>query len=334
MQANITRRRFLGGGLAVAGLGLASGCGLRLPGLAPQHVARIGFLDMAPAGINAAYQQDFVGGLRDLGWVDGENVSFQYQFGDGTYERLDALAAELVELKVDMIVSFQGTGALAATKATSTIPIVFGGIGDPIGTGVIKSFAHPGGNASGTSSLVEGVTQKHFELLKDCVPTISRVAALRNPTVGAPQWLDAQRAAARLDLEFHPLEARDAAEIEERFASLDDHPVDGLVVLSGGTLFGERTRIVGLAAQHRLPAVYPFVEYAEAGGLLAYAANLPDLYRRAASYADKILKGAKPADLPVEQPTIIDFVVNLKAAQALGITIPQSTLSQATRIIQ
>jgi putative ABC transport system substrate-binding protein len=334
MRANIRRRHFLKCGLVLAGLGLASGCGVRLPWQAPPKVARIGLLEFNTPGMNGEAGPAFLGGLRDLGWVENENLSIDIRYGDSTYERLEALAAELVALKLDLIFSSTATGVQTLKKATNTIPIVFGGIGDPVSGGIIESFAHPGGNATGTTSLVEGLTAKHVELLKDCVPTMSRVAALRHPAVTGPQWRDVQGAAARLGLSFRALEAPDVAGIEAGFASLKDDPVDGLVVMSGATLFVERVRIVGLAAQHRVPAVYPFLEYADAGGLLAYAANGPELSRRAATYADKILKGANPAELPVERPTKIDFVVNVKTAQGLGLTVPKSVLGQATRIIE
>jgi putative tryptophan/tyrosine transport system substrate-binding protein len=328
------RRRLLQASLALAGLGFAAGCRVRLPWETPSKVARIGILQFNPPGQNGTGDQDFVGGLHDLGWVEGQNLAIEIRYGDSTYERLEALAAELVDLKPDLIFTGIGTAVAILTKATSTIPIVFGGIGVAPGAGSVQSLARPGNNATGTISLAEGLNQKRLELLKECVPTLSSVAALRHPSVGGQPWQDVQDAAAQLGLTFQAWDAPDVPGIEAAFASLKSRPVDGLVVISGATLFVERERIVRLAAQHHLPAVYPFVEYADAGGLLAYAANSPDLWRRAATHADKILRGANPAELPVERPTKFDLVVNLQTAQQLGVVVPHSALSQATRIIE
>jgi putative ABC transport system substrate-binding protein len=329
----LSRRYLLQRSLGLAGFGWASGCGLFPRGQDSPNVARIGYLDFGSPGAATSLERPIVQGLRDLGWVEGENLVIEYRFAEGSYERQRALAAELVELKVDVLYSQTATGALAAKQVTGTIPIVFGGIGDPVGSGVVESFARPGGNATGTSSLVEGLAPKLLELLKEMVPTISRVAVLWH-SVAAAHWAAIEAAAPRLGVVPRSLEVRDSGELDGAFSTLKEHPADGLVVLSGAALFAERNRIVGLAAQYRLPAAYPFVEYAEAGGLLAYAANLPELYRRAAVYVDKILKGAKPADLPVEQPTKFDLVLNLRTAQALGLTVPQSVLLQTTKVIQ
>ena len=302
MRERITRRQMLTGGLALAGFGLVAGCGMRISGLSSPKVARIGILNFNPPGRDGTTIDDFIGGLHDLGWIKGQNLTIEIRYGDSTYERLAGLAAELVALKLDLIYTELASAVALLTKATSTIPIVFGGIGDSTGGGSVQSLAHPGKNATGTVSLVEGLAQKQLELLKECVPTLSSVAALRHPSVAGQQWRDIQDAAAQFGLVFHEWSAPDVPGIEAAFASLKERPVDGLVVISGASLFVERERIVRLGVQHRLPTMCPFTEYADAGGLLAYAANSPDLWRRAATHADKILRGANPGELPVERP--------------------------------
>jgi putative ABC transport system substrate-binding protein len=301
-------------------------------------VARIGYLSGSLAAgphLPEAFRQ----GLRDLGYVEGRNVVIEYRDAEGTFERLPALAAELVALKVDVIVAPNTVGTLAAKHATGTLPIVFATAGDPVASGVVTSLARPGGNVTGLSLLAPELVGKCLELLKQAVPGVSRVAVLREPGV-VGERLDkdmlkrAEGAARALGVRFEVLEVRGPADFDRAFSDMTRAHAGALTVL-GSTMFStERRRLVDLAAKNRLPAVYPWREFVDAGGLMAYGANIADLYRRAAIYVDKILKGAKPADLPVEQPTKFELVINLKTAKALGLTIPPSLLLRADQVIE
>lgn len=327
-RARLSRRDFLLAGLAVCGL---AGCGPVSPRIQTREVARLGYLAFSTADPALGVM---LGRLRDLGWRDGETLAVEPRSAEGSYEQLPALAAELVGRGVDVIATATQTGALAAKRATDTIPIVFAGIGDPVGGGVVESLARPGGNVTGTSSLVEGLSPKLLELLQDAVPGLARVAVLWNPGVARVHW-DAIRAAApQRGVALLPLEVHEADQLAGAFTELDGRPADGLVVLPAATFFAARERVLALATQRRLPAVYPFADFATAGGLLAYAASLPALHRRAAEYIDRVLRGARPADLPVEQPTTFDLVVNLGTARSLGLSIPPTVLQQATEVIQ
>jgi putative ABC transport system substrate-binding protein len=300
--------------------------------------ARIGYLSpnlAASPHTHEAFRQ----GLRDLGYVEGRNVVIEYRDAEGKQERLPALAAELVALKVDIIVAPNTVGALAAKHATGTLPIVFATAGDPAASGLVTSLARPGGNVTGLSLLGPELIGKCLELLKQAVPEVSRVAALWEPGV-LGERLDkdtlkrAEGAARALGVRLHFVEAQGPADFDRAFSDMTRARAGALTVL-GSTMFGtERRRLVELAAKNRLPAVYPWREFVDAGGLMSYGANVADLYRRAATYVDKILKGAKPADLPVEQPTKFELVINLKAAKALGLTIPPSLLGRADEVIQ
>jgi putative ABC transport system substrate-binding protein len=302
-------------------------------------IARIGYLtgNLASAPhLPEAFRQ----GLRDLGYVEGRNVVIEYRDAEGKPERLPALAAELVALKVDVIVAAEGTPpALAATQATRTLPIVFTTVGDPVTSGLVTSLARPGGNVTGLSLLFPELVGKGLEHLKQAVPGVSRVAVLLQPgAVPERTYKDilkeAEAAARTLGVRLQVVEARGPADIDRAFSDMARARAGALTVLSTPMFASERRRLVDLAAKNRLPTVFSFRVYVDAGGLMSYGPNTTDLFRRAATYVDKILKGAKPADLPVEQPTKFELVINLKTAKALGLTIPPSLLGRADEIIQ
>jgi putative tryptophan/tyrosine transport system substrate-binding protein len=272
-------------------------------------------------------------GLRELGWVKGQNLAVEPRDAEGHPERLPALAAGLVRLPVDVIVAVGPLEAWAALHATPTIPIVFVSVGNPVGVGLVASLAHPGGNVTGVSSSSADLNGKRLEWLKEAAPQITRVAVLTDPHV---TYLlpELERAAHALGLTLSPVEVRAPNELAQAFAAMRTTRADALIVLSAPLFFGQRRRLVDLAGQSRLPATYPFRGYVVAGGLMSYGPNKADLERRAAVYVDKILKGAKPADLPVEQPTTFELVINLKTAQALGLTMPPTLLFQADEVIR
>jgi len=305
----------------------------------PAKVARIGYL-AANLASNPHLREAFLQGLRDLGYVEGRNVVIEYRDAEGTRARLPALAAELVALKVDVIFVGGGTRvALAAMQATKTIPIVFVGVGDPVTSGLITNLARPSVNVTGLSGLGPELVGKRLEQLMQAVPGVSRVAVLRLP--GAlPERTEkemltgAEVAARALGVRLQFVEARGLADFDRAFSDMTRARGGALTVLPSNMFLREHRRLVDLAAKNRLPAVYPSREFVDAGGLMSYGANLADLFRRAATYVDKILKGAKPADLPVEQPTKFELVINLKTAKALGLTIPQSVLGRADEVIQ
>jgi putative ABC transport system substrate-binding protein len=296
-------------------------------------VHRIGYLVASSAATNAGLLEAFQEGLRERGYIEGRNIVIERRFADGHSERLPALAAELVNLKLDLIFAGPPEAARAVKEATSVIPIVFA-LGDALG--LVASLARPGGNVTGVASIASELAGKRLELLKQVVPKVSRVAVLSDPSnPNSPFGLTELAAAARLlRIELHILEVRRAEDLKSAFHTAAQRRVGGLIALNSSLFFLERVQLAELAMMNRLPAVYGFREYAEAGGLIAYGANVPDQFRRAAVFVDKILKGAKPADLPVEQPTKFELVINLKTAKALGLTIPQSLLLRADEIIQ
>ena len=301
-------------------------------------VHRIGFLGSGSATGDPRAREAFRDGLRELGWVEGQNLLIEYRFADGKPERLPALAAELVALKVDVIVAPNTPAALAAKQATRTLPIVFIGAGDPVTSGLVTSLARPGGNVTGLSVLSTELVGKWLELLKQAVPGVSRVAALWQPgAMDERTDKDMQEGAAvaaqALGVRLQFVEARGPADFDRAFSDMTKARAGALTVRPAPMFISERRRLVDLAAKNRLPAVYAWREFVDAGGLMAYGPNLSDLYRRAATYADKILNGAKPGDLPVEQPTKFELVINLKTAKALGLTIPPSVLARADEII-
>jgi putative ABC transport system substrate-binding protein len=300
-------------------------------------VYRIGLLGASPPGSPGwRLWEAFFQGLRDLGYTEGRDFIVEGRYSEGREERLSELAGELVRLHVDVIVAGAGQPVHAVSRATTTIPIVMANHGDPVGSGLVASLAHPGGNITGLSILNPEVTGKRLELLKVAVPGLTRVAALWNPgnQIHRQDLGQAQAAARGLGLQLHGLPVRSPDEYEGAFSAMVKERAGALLVLGDLTVWLNRGRIAELAARNRLPAMYVQREHVEAGGLMAYGVNLADNYRRAAVYVDKILKGTKPADLPIEQPTEFDLVINLKTAKALGLTIPQSLLLRADEVIQ
>jgi putative ABC transport system substrate-binding protein len=301
-------------------------------------VARIGWLGDKPAP-GHPLREAFLQGLRDLGYVEGRNVVIEYRFSEGKLERYPALATELVALKVDVIVAPIAPAALAAKQATRTIPIVFAAVADPITDGLVTSLARPGGNVTGLSFLAPELVGKHLEQLTQAVPGVSLVAVLWHPgAMGERTDKDMLKAAdvagRALGVRLQFVEARGPADVDRAFSDMTRARAGALTVLASTMFLSERRRLVGLAAKYRLPALYPMREFVDAGGLMAYGPNLADMFRRAATYVDKILKGAKPGDLPIEQPTKFELVINLKTAKALGLTIPQSLLQRADQVIE
>jgi putative ABC transport system substrate-binding protein len=278
-------------------------------------------------------------GLRDLGYIEGRNVVIEYRDAEGKFERLPALAAELVVLKVDVIVVGGTPQALAAKQATRTIPIVLAGAGDPITSGLVTSLARPGGNVTGLSILGPELVGKCLELLKQAIPGVSHVAVLWHPgghgeRTERNMLKEAEVAGRALGVRLQFVETRGPADFDRAFSDMTRARAGALTVLPSNMLITERRRLVDLTAKSRLPAVYPMRVFVDVGGLMSYGANIADMFRRAATYVDKILKGAKPGDLPVEQPTNFELVINLKTAKALGLTIPQTLLLQADQVIE
>ena len=318
-------------------LGAAPLCAA-LPAFAqqPGKVWRIGFLQPLPSENDPRFEA-FKQRLRELGHVEGKTVTFEYRAAEANYERLPALAAELVGRKVDIILADSGTPAtLAAKNATRTIPIVFMGVADPVGQGIVASLARPGGNVTGMSVQHPESAAKALALLKEVVPSAKRIAILSNPTNSSLPLVikDMQTAARVLRLETTVVNAGRPDEFDDAFAEIARHRPAGLAILADALFNSESGRLAALAAKHRLPAIGGMNLYPENGGLMSYGADRLALIRRSADLVDKILKGAKPGDLPVEQPTKFDLIVNLKAAKALGLTIPQSILVRADRVIE
>ncbi len=326
----ISRRDVLsfGAGLWLFAVPLAS--------LAQQRgkVWRIGVLDTTSATLNATNLDAFRQGLRELGYVEGENLVIEYRSADGRDERFQDLANDLVRLKIDLIVTRGTPAVLAAKNSTTMIPVVMAAIAEPLLA--VASLARPGRNVTGLSALTSDLETKRVELLREMVPGLARIAALynmNNPVFG-PRWKELQTVAKSVGFQPQLLDVRKPDDIERAFDAARTQRVNALIVGTDGLLQANRRLIADLAAKHRLPAIYVSMEFVEAGGLMAYGPSFSDLYRRAATYVDKILKGAKPADLPVEQPTKFELVINMKAAKALGIKIPQSILVRADRVIE
>jgi putative tryptophan/tyrosine transport system substrate-binding protein len=296
-------------------------------------VFRIGFLTAGAKPLQLATIGDF---LRELGWVEGKNFVWESRYADNRLDRLPELAAELVALKVDLIMSSGTLAPLAAKRATATIPIVMAEAGDPVGSGLVESLARPGGNVTGMSLMVPELGGKRLELLKDLLPNMSRVAVLWNAAnpYAAAVFKESERAAQTLGMEVQSLEVRGPDDFGGVFEAAKRQPPDALTVVDDPLTVNFRKEVVDFAATCRLPAIYGSGGFVDAGGLMSYGANLNDLWRHAASYVDKILKGARPRDLPVEQPTKFELLVNLKTAKALGLTIPPSILARADEVIE
>ncbi len=303
--------------------------------VAQQRVSRIAYL--SPDSGPSLYSEAFRQGLRDLGWVEGRNVAIEYWWADQKRDRLPGLARELVRRPVDLILASTTQAALAAKDATKTIPIVIPVATDPVDTWLVKSLARPGENLTGFSLLTEELVAKRLELLKQAAPRITLVAVLLNPAHPAAvpvELREAERVARLLGLQVLSFQARDPAQLASALEEITRHRADALLLVSDRLFVTERKTIAEFGARRRVPTMHFVAEFAEVGGLMAYGANIPALYRRAGALADKILKGAKPGDLPVEQPKNFDLAINIKAANALGLTIPQSLLLRANRIIE
>jgi len=301
-------------------------------------VPRVGYLNPGSPSdpLSQRRLEAFRQGLRELGYVEGQNIAIESRWAEGKYDRYPALAADLVRLKVDVIVAMSGAATQAAQQATRTIPIVMSLVNDPVGSGLVPSLAHPGGNITGTSVMSPDLIGKQLQLLKEVVPKVSRVAFLRHPAnpASAANLREAEAAARGLGVRLQTLEARNPQEIDSAFAAMTREQAGALLIHADALFGNQRRQIAELATKKRLPSIFLTTEYAEAGGLMVYGPNLLNLERRAATYVVKILKGAKPADLPVEQPSKFDLLVNLKTAKALGLTIPQTLLQRADQVIQ
>ncbi len=296
-------------------------------------IPRIGYMRFIEVPV---YDAAFRKGLSEQGYVEGQNIHVEYRFAGGSMERLTEIAAELVGLKVDLIVAGSTQSIDAARRATQTIPIVFPVTFDPVESGFVASLARPGGNLTGLSTVNPDAAAKRVELIKEVMPRIARLAVLRNPTNSGSRFplKETEAGAKRLHIRLQILEARNANDLESAIQAASKEHADALIVLADALFFAQRRRLGELGIQSRLPAMFDDAQSVEAGGLMSYAANLSDMYRRAATYVDKILKGAKPADLPIEQPKKFELVINLKAAKEIGLTIPPNVLTRADRVIK
>jgi putative tryptophan/tyrosine transport system substrate-binding protein len=300
------------------------------------RIPRVGVLHPGAPATSSHFAAAFTQGLRELGYLEGQNIVVERRFADAKAERLSDIAAELVRLKVDVIVTSTDPGIAAVKQQTRTIPIVMANSTDPVATGFVASLARPGGNVTGLSSLSPELSAKRLELLKEAVPGLSRVAIVWNPDVrGAVlEYKETESAARSLQLQLQSVEVNRPDDLDSAFSALTTGRAGGLTVASSSLAFRNRSRIASLAQKHRLPSIYGLREFADAGGLIAYGPNYAEGWRRAATYVAKILKGAKPGELPVEQPTKFELVLNLKTAKALGLTIPPSLLQRADHVIQ
>jgi putative tryptophan/tyrosine transport system substrate-binding protein len=303
----------------------------------PKKIPRIGYLlAAAPPAAFADRTEAFRQGLRELGYVEGKNIVIEYRYADGNFDRIPALAAGLVSLNVDVIVTLGGMDTRAAKKATNTIPIVMAQDPDPVGSGFVASLARPGGNITGLSTLAPEIGGKRLELLKEIVPKLSRVAVFGTSTnpINVQALKEVELAATGYGVKLQSLDVLSSKDIEVAFRAASKGRVDAVLMLPGPVFSPARKQIAGLAVKSRLPAIYDRRAFVDDGGLMSYGTDIPDLARRAATYVDKILKGAKPADLPVEQPKKFEFIINLKAAKQISLTIPPNVLARADKVIQ
>ena len=328
---NIHRRLFIVVGVGALAMPAAS--------FAQQQTGklfRIGLLSPFSPSATASWHQAFRLGLRDLGWIEGQNISIVYRYADGRNDRLPELAADLVHQKVDVIVAALVIDAVAAKEATSTIPIVVASAGDPVALKVVESEARPGGNVTGLSQTSIELVGKRLELLSEVVPNLSRVAVLWDPQnpVSMLNWKEIQIPAQQLGVQLHSLEVSTINNFDKAFEDATKARAGALVVMPAPLFAGNFKRIADLAAKARLPSIFQFSEFADAGGLLAYGPDRSDMFRRAATYVDRILKGAKPGDLPMERPTKFELVLNMRTAKTLRITVPSAILLRVTRVIE
>jgi ABC-type uncharacterized transport system substrate-binding protein len=298
----------------------------------PKKTPRIGLLSFATSEADRPREQPFLEGLRDLGWIEGQNIAIERRYANASYKQLPDIATELVRLRVDVIVVRDSVAIRSATQATNTIPIVAAVSGDPVESGLIDSLARPGRNITGLTNISPQLAGKRLELLKEAVPGVSSVAVLGPPD--NPDWKEFAFAAQQLRVRLQPLQVQKADQFEKAFEAARRERAKALIVLLSPTTNYYREKIVSLAAEGRLPAMYGVRAYVTVGGLMSYGPSLPALHRRAAYYVDRILKGAKPADLPVEQPMKFDFVINLKTATQIGLTIPPNVLARADKVIK
>ena len=297
-------------------------------------VPKVGFIEAGSSSVNRHFADAFRQGLKELGYSEGQSIAIEERWAEGKAERFSDLVQDLLGLKVDVIVAASNGGATAAKRASTTVPIVFVGVNDPVGGGLVESLARPGGNLTGLSvAFEEGIAGKWVELLKEAVPRASRMTVLLTQPSVAP-WKAMETAATALGVRLHEIGVRDASEFDSAFAIMARGDIGGLIVWPSPLTLRYRTRIVELAASRHLPGMYGFGEFARVGGLMAYGPNVREMFRRAATYVDRILKGTKPADLPVEQPTKFELIINLKTAKALGLTIPPSLLARADQVIE
>ena len=322
--------------LSILGVAVQLTIGIVAEAQQPTKIPRIGYLSANSPSTSPARIKAFLQGLRELGYVEGKSIVFEWRFGEGKADRLPALAAELVRLKVDVIVTTASQETRAAKEATNTIPIVMTNDNDPVATGFVASLARPGGNITGLSTLAPELSGKRLELLKEIVPTLSRVAVLGSSTSpGQPQTLkEIELAAGALGLKLQYFDVLNSKDIEPAFRAASKGRADAVLLLSSSVLTSQRIQVIELALKSGLPASYARPEFVEAGGLMTYSPSTTDLYRRAATYVDKILKGRTPADLPVEQPIKFEFIINLKAAKQIGLTIPPNVLVRADKVIK
>ena len=332
-KSKIQNRKWLG--IVVLVIAFAM-CGAAATAQQPTKVPRIGFLGATSSSAVSARLDAFRQGLRELGYVEGKNILIEYRYAEAKLDRLPALAAELVRLKMDVIVLAGPASIRPAKEATNTIPIVMANDADPVGSGVVASLARPGGNITGLSNLAPEIGGKRLELMKEVVPKLARVALFgTSNTAGTAQVLkETEVAAGALKVQLQYRDVQGPKDIETAFREARKERADAVLMLQGGVFNSQRKQIAALAVKSRLPAIYHAPEYVEDGGLMSYGVSVTDLYRRAATYVDKILKGAKPADLPVEQPKKFEFVINLKAAKQIGLTIPPNVLARADKVIK
>lgn len=324
------RREFL--------ISLGAALALSLPARAqlPRTMYRIGFLGNTTAALEANLIEPFRQGLRDLGYEEGRNIAIEYRWAEGKYERFPALIAELVALNLDVMVTAGTPAALAVKKAAIAVPLVMAAIGDPVGIGLVPSLARPAGNITGLSGMAPDLEGKRLQLLGEVIPGMSHVAVIWNP-LNAFQKISIRQldaAGETLKIKVQPVAVGVAEDLDAAFATLVKDKPQALIILADRIFLHNRARLMNFAMQNRLPGVYAYRELVEAGGLMSYGPSYEDLHRRAATYVDKILKGAKPADLPIEQPTKFNLVINRRAAEALGLTIPGSILARADEVIE
>jgi putative tryptophan/tyrosine transport system substrate-binding protein len=329
------KKKIISIALGVAGAILLALC-VRVEAQQPAKVPRIGVLAvLSPAAVRARIEA-FRSGLNELGYIEGKNIVIESRYAEGKFDQVSKLASELVRLKLDLIVTAGPQATRPAKQATSSIPIVMAFDSDPVGNGFVSSLARPGGNVTGLSALSPEITGKQLELLKEMIPTLSRVAVLGNSAEPAnPQTLkETELAASAFKIQLQYLDVQAPNDIEIAFQTASRQRAQAALILLSPITFSQRKQIAGLATKSRLPAIYPFPEFVEDGGLITYSVSFTDLFRRTAVYVDKILKGAKPADLPVEQPTKFELVINLKAAKQIGLTIPPNVLARADKVIK